>query len=122
MTMSIAQRIIIARKLKNISQSKLAEFMKVSRGSCSQWERAITTPSVEHLSKLALLLDVNFEWLATGRGERDYKDLNSVKEHAGTYLDSNQVVSLFQLLPNDLQSCIHDMLKIQSDLLSKDPK
>jgi len=30
------------------------------------------TPTVENLSKLAITLAVNFEWLATGRGDMDY--------------------------------------------------
>ncbi|MFK5894422.1 MAG: helix-turn-helix transcriptional regulator, partial [Pseudomonadota bacterium] len=72
--MNIAQRIRIARKLKGWSQAQLAEKLNLSRGSCSQWERNVTSPSVDHLSKLALLLDVHFEWLATGRGLREYQE------------------------------------------------
>ena len=35
----------------------------------SKWEsEAGTTPSVENLIKIAIALDVPFEWLATGRG------------------------------------------------------
>jgi len=122
MPMSIAQRIIIARKLKSISQAQLAEKMGVSRGSCSQWENGVTTPSVENLSRLALVLEVNFEWIATGRGERDYQEPASIKDGKGSYIQNQQILTLFQLLPNDLQNCMHDLLKIQSNLLTKDPK
>jgi len=70
--MSIGQRIIEARKCRNISQAGLAVLIGVSRGACGQWEREITTPSVAHLSNLARFLGVRFEWLATGRGEMGY--------------------------------------------------
>lgn len=44
----------------------------VSRGACGQWERGTTTPSVTNLSRLAVILDVRFEWLATGHGGQQY--------------------------------------------------
>ncbi|MCU7837464.1 MAG: helix-turn-helix domain-containing protein [gamma proteobacterium symbiont of Taylorina sp.] len=121
--MTIAQRIMIARKLRGFSQTQMAEKLQVSRGSCSQWERGKTSPSVENLSKLALLLNVHFEWLATGRGERDYIESNQIgEEKAPQYAASNQINTLFQLLPNDLQIGMLELLKIQSQLLSKNTK
>lgn len=118
--MSIAQRILVARKAKGWSQANLAEQLEVSRASCSQWERGATSPSVEHLSKLALLLDIQFEWLATGRGEREYKNLNQINDmDSDNPLESQQILSLYQLLPKNLQHCMHSLLKVQSQLVSK---
>jgi len=72
MDMSIAERIRLVRKQKGWSQAKLAELVGVCKSACSQWEQGVTTPSVENLSRLAIVLDVYFEWLATGRGEMVY--------------------------------------------------
>ena len=45
----------------------------MSRGAVAQWEtQGGTDPSVSRLSRLAVLLDVPFEWLGTGRGQRYY--------------------------------------------------
>jgi len=41
-------------------------------GSCGQWESGLSLPSVEKLSKLAVLLEIRFEWLTAGRGEMEY--------------------------------------------------
>jgi len=68
----MAERIYLCRKQKKITQEALAEQIGVTKAACGQWERGLTSPSVENLSKLALVFDVYFEWLATGRGEKDY--------------------------------------------------
>ncbi len=65
---SIASRITQARKLRGLSQASLAERMKISRGACGHWERGKASPSTSHLTKLAQILNVQFEWLATGKG------------------------------------------------------
>jgi transcriptional regulator with XRE-family HTH domain len=42
----------------------------VKRSAVTQWENAHgTTPSVEHLIRIAIEAGVSFEWIATGRGE-----------------------------------------------------
>jgi len=70
--MSIAKRIRLSRKKKGLTQEELAKSIGVTKSACGQWEREATCPSVENLAKLAIELDVYFEWLATGRGEKGY--------------------------------------------------
>jgi len=67
--MDMAQRIRLARKQKGLTQLQLAALVGVSKGACGQWEVGMTSPTVENLSRLANILEVNFEWLATGRGD-----------------------------------------------------
>lgn len=67
----IGQRIKSARKLRQRSQKWLAEEVGVTQSSVSEWETGKSGLTVENLSALAKVLDVNFEWLATGRGEMD---------------------------------------------------
>jgi len=70
--MSIASRILTTHKQKKISQLQLAAMIGVTKSTYGQWERGATTPSVETLSRLAIELDVHFEWLATGRGPKAF--------------------------------------------------
>ncbi len=70
--MSIAERIKRARTRQGLSQAELAGLVGVSRGACGQWEAGLSLPSVEKLSKLAVLLTIRFEWLVTGRGKMEY--------------------------------------------------
>ena len=65
---TIAQRITQARKDRGLSQAHLAERMKISRGACGHWERGKASPSTQHLTKLAQILNVSLEWLVTGTG------------------------------------------------------
>ena len=67
----IGQRIKSARKLRQRSQKWLAEEVGVTQSSVSEWETGKSGLTVENLSLIAQLLNVNFEWLATGRGEMD---------------------------------------------------
>lgn len=65
----MADRIRQARRLKALSQTQLAEQIGVQRSAVAQWERVGGThPSVEHLAQIAVITQVLFEWLATGRG------------------------------------------------------
>lgn len=69
--MSIGERIQYARSHRGYSQVQLANMIGVTRGACGQWERGISSPNIENLSRLALILNVAFEWLATGRGQME---------------------------------------------------
>lgn len=73
--MTISTRIRAARRAAGLSQSQLAELMNVTRSACSQWEQPQgTAPRGTRLERLATLLGVSVEWLATGNGEMDGRD------------------------------------------------
>lgn len=66
---SMPLRIRRARTAALFSQKDLADRVGVHRSAVTQWERAVgTTPSVDHLARIACETGVCFEWLATGRG------------------------------------------------------
>ncbi|MBX9402258.1 helix-turn-helix domain-containing protein [Lysobacter sp. BMK333-48F3] len=66
---SMSTRIRRARRFANFSQTQLAGRVGVQRSAVAQWEQAGgTSPSVDHLARVALATGVCFEWLATGRG------------------------------------------------------
>lgn len=63
---SIGERIVSLRKELNISQSRLAGLLDVSRQAVSKWENDITAPDTLNLIRLADALDTDAEYLATG--------------------------------------------------------
>lgn len=65
----MCDRIRRSRLTAGLSQSRLAEETGVRRSAVAQWEReGGTCPSVPHLARIAIVTQVYFEWLATGRG------------------------------------------------------
>lgn len=73
MNIGIGDRIRVAREAAHLSKSELARRLGLHPSACVQWEaKGGTRPNVEHLAKVAAILNVRFEWLATGRGEQYY--------------------------------------------------
>lgn len=64
--MSIGERIIELRNVKEISQYQLAKLMDVSRQAVSKWENDLAAPDTIRLIQLADVLDTDVEYLATG--------------------------------------------------------
>ena len=67
--MGISERIADLRKKKALSQYQLAELLGVSRQAVSKWENGLAVPDMENLISLAQLLDVQLEYLATGKAD-----------------------------------------------------
>lgn len=68
--MQLAERIRRGRRIAGLSQQALANAVGVTRSAVGNWEAAGgTRPSSDRLALLACTLHVNFEWLATGRGD-----------------------------------------------------
>lgn len=66
-------RIRQARSKAKLTQSALAESLKLNRSAVSQWESpAGSLPTVENLIRIAHVTHVSFEWLATGRGRMQH--------------------------------------------------
>ncbi|UZW62201.1 helix-turn-helix transcriptional regulator [Lysobacter enzymogenes] len=69
-TTDMATRIRMARQRSGLTQHQLADRMQVTRGAVANWEISVRSkPSLSHLMRLAVVLEVSFEWLATGRGD-----------------------------------------------------
>jgi transcriptional regulator with XRE-family HTH domain len=61
---SVGDRIVEARKAKNMTQLDLAKRLGVSRAAVGQWEIDATSPSIAKLNEVAMVLEVAPEWLA----------------------------------------------------------
>jgi len=70
-----ATRIRRARAHAKLTQNELADKVGVRRSAVAQWEQvAGTKPSVSNLCQIAVVTQVCFEWLATGRGAMNMGD------------------------------------------------
>ena len=68
--MTPQERIRLARRTVGMSQNQLAEAVGVQRSAVSHWEAPNgKNPSMAHLRAVALVSGLQFEWLATGRGD-----------------------------------------------------
>ena len=66
---ALPDRVRHLRRTRKLSQAALARELGVVPSAVAQWEGSGgTSPTVEHLARLAEISGVAFEWLATGRG------------------------------------------------------
>lgn len=91
--MDSSQRIRLARRQAGFSQRELAARIGVQRSAVSHWESPTgKNPSLAHLQMLAVTVNVQFEWLATGRGEMRLpaeQALDSIAAAMGTLVDDD---------------------------------
>ncbi|MHB8911422.1 MAG: helix-turn-helix transcriptional regulator [Lysobacter sp.] len=89
--MTSQQRIRLARRHAGLSQAALGGAIGVQRSAVSHWEATQgKNPNVDHLRQLALVTGVQFEWLATGRGNMSLSAdaaLDSVAAAEGQLID-----------------------------------
>lgn len=65
MTIEIANRLVEFRKKFGFSQEELANKLKVSRQSISNWESGEVTPSIDYLKELAIIYGVSLDDLVS---------------------------------------------------------
>lgn len=69
---SMGEQIASLRKKKGMTQSQLAEKMNVTDKAVSKWERDLSCPDINTVSKLADILEVSVEELLKNKKE-DYE-------------------------------------------------
>lgn len=115
--LSMADRIRGARTAAGLSQTQLAKETGVKRSAVAQWERrGGTHPSVSHLARIAVVTQVRFEWLATGRGcgKPDDEELGAAPpsaDYARNDLEGN-ILSLVRRLPPRKRQVAHDIIEM----------
>ena len=75
---SIGETIAYFRKQKGMTQSEVAEKMNVTDKAVSKWERNLSCPDINTISKLADILDVSVEELLKTK-KQDYSN-SKIKE------------------------------------------
>lgn len=98
--MNPQDRIRLARRHAGLSQARLAEAIGVQRSAVSHWESPQgKNPSVDHLRAVAMVANVAFEWLATGRGKMQLSEdavLDSVSAAAAILVEEPLELRLVQ--------------------------
>lgn len=100
----IGPRIKEARQLRDRTQKWLADEVGIKQSSVSAWEVGKTDPSTDNLSTIARVLQVNFEWLATGNGPIEGVNYTPVAFRVAEPTqvldeDSQELLTLFEQLP-----------------------
>ncbi|WP_460733042.1 helix-turn-helix domain-containing protein [Lysobacter tyrosinilyticus] len=114
-------RIRRARRLALVSQNELARRVGVNRSAVAQWESANSTtcPSVGHLIHLAVETGVNFEWLATGRGDSGHSRLGEASAVVVTDLaqdkEEGEALRLLRSLSNAKRTLALQILELLAD-------
>lgn len=115
----IGNRIKSARMKRKRSQEWLSEEVGVRQSSVSGWETGKTDPTTENMSRIARVLDVNFEWLAKGTGQMTGinapTDGAPVKESDLPYIhysqEQHEFLSLLDNIPKSKRQAIMDFIK-----------
>ena len=110
-------RIRQARNKAKLSQAGLAEKLNIHRSAVSQWESPQgVLPTLENLIKLAILTEVQMEWLSTGRGrmhyEKDIDDTPAVMlEFYAHDHDEAELLRHYRKLKSTVKKTALDLLK-----------
>lgn len=71
---TVGKRLVMARKLRGLTQGQLGRAMGMTQGSVSQWEKGYGKMSRDRIRVLAEYLKVNTVWLETGSGPMEAGD------------------------------------------------
>lgn len=101
------------RKLKELTQEKLAEKLNVSKNAVSKWERGLNLPDVSIMQDLCATLDISLNELFAGEkiSEENYKEVAeqnlmealensafSIKEKTAFYKKKWKKENLFRII------------------------
>jgi len=89
----------------------VANEYEVSRESARKWALGLSMPAPERLRKMAVQMGVGYEWLSTGRGTMDGKNL--VRETPTKYDNPEELrlVGLVRKLPRKKQRALIQLLE-----------
>ena len=79
-TMTVGERIQDLRKKKGYSQEKLAAHLNMSRQAVAKWEQNVCEPSLDCLTAMAELFEVDLDYLITGKVAEEEKAEEVIRE------------------------------------------
>lgn len=80
---TIGGRIAYARKLKKMTQVALAEKLELTQGYIGHIEKGRNQPTLDQIMSMAIILDCNMTWLATGEGEMKPQPIIGAEKQEG---------------------------------------
>lgn len=109
--MTFSERMVSARKKTGMTQSDVAEKLKVSFQAVSLWERGESTPEISKLEDISELYHISLDWLLTGKQEErvciDFQgslsdrlfDENKMYTYIKTYANVKGLYQTAKILP-----------------------
>jgi transcriptional regulator with XRE-family HTH domain len=113
--MKMQERIRRARRRAGLSQTELAEVVKVRRSAVSNWESALgVQPSMQNMVAIARACGVAIEWLGTGRGGmlKDPDALADIPTANAELVDAHEereLLAAFRELPRRSQHLLMEL-------------
>ncbi len=98
--MSLAEKLVLLRKEKGLTQIDLAERLNVSRQAVSRWEVGASVPSTDNLKALSELYEVSLDCLLSdcvelrGKSSELYDTENSEQENEVNIRGHRQLVKV----------------------------
>ncbi|WP_163836838.1 helix-turn-helix domain-containing protein [Spartinivicinus ruber] len=94
MSDSLGGRILKKRKELKITQKELAEYIGISHGAVSRWEKNETTPKGKNLDLLSEKLECSIEWILYGKNKVGSSNSSASKAYKKIpLLDSEQLLN-----------------------------
>lgn len=103
-TMTVGERIQDLRKKKGYSQEKLAIHLNMSRQAVAKWEQNVCEPSLDSLTSMAELFEVDLDYLIAGKVDEEKaeevihgneKETIIIKDHL---LDKKDIILLITFI------------------------
>lgn len=115
--MLMSERIRRARRKAGLSQSALAERLKVQRSAVSNWEAANEIqPSLQNLIGIAKVCGLSFEWLGTGRGKMSLEDelahIPALDAELVEVRAERELLAIYRELPPKQQLVMFEVLRV----------
>ncbi|MFG6117194.1 helix-turn-helix domain-containing protein [Halobacillus sp. MO56] len=132
----LSQRLKYSRKTKGLTQNELANKIKTTKGTISNYENGYSTPSNEMLISLANALDVSIDYLL-GRSEttvnetkeNEYNTINEINKLMDKYgiedaafFDLEKWKAMGPEQIRELESYFQYLLRRSKELEEKDRK
>ena len=86
---SLSERLKALRKIKDITQEQLAEYMSISPQAVSRWETGATSPDISALPQLADLFGISIDELLGYDETEKQKEISSVIAEAEAQINKN---------------------------------
>jgi transcriptional regulator with XRE-family HTH domain len=115
--MKTAERIRQARRKAGLSQTQLAQRIKVQRSAVSNWESPSDIfPTMLNLVAIARTCEVSIEWLGTGRGSMQLShdpaiDTPAVDADIVEQADERELLASFREMPHRSRALFLDLAR-----------
>ena len=94
----IGEKIRLLRKKNDVTQDRLAEYLKVTPQAVSRWESGVCYPDMNYLPAIADYFSVSMDELLCYTGNRKAAKVADYLEEVGHLLDRDRVTDALELL------------------------